>query len=172
VLLTQGETGWSILPFVPSLSISMPSHSLLRALARAFLAGEQSVEQVVVRSSQTLGNHWQRLRPLARRYVKAFARRTRPRHRDVVQFLLQDRGFLEISSRYFRELPVAHWLTEPQKMQPVEAASTWDIPAIESVGSLADWLRIPFGDLQWFADLRGLGYKKTASNCGVITTGY
>jgi len=140
----------------------MPSHSLLRALARAFLAGEQSVEQVVVRSSQTLGNHWQRLRPLARRYVKAFARRTRPRHRDVVQFLLQDRGFLEISSRYFRELPVAHWLTEPQKMQPVEAASTWDIPAIESVGSLADWLRIPFGDLQWFADLKGLGYKTSS----------
>jgi hypothetical protein len=90
------------------------------------------------------------------------ARRTRPRHRDVVQFLLQDRRFLRISFRYFHELPVAHWLTEPQQMQPIEAASTWDVPAIESVGSLADWLRITLGDLEWFADLKGRGYKKSS----------
>jgi RNA-directed DNA polymerase len=140
----------------------MPSQSLVRALARAFLAGEQSVERVVVRGGRTLGDDWRWLRPLARRYVKAFARRTRPRHRDVVQFLLQGRGFLQISSRYFHELPVAHWLTEPQQMKPVEAASTWDVPAIESVGSLADWLRITLGDLEWFADLKGRGYKKSS----------
>jgi RNA-directed DNA polymerase len=140
----------------------MPSQSLVRALARALLAGEQSVERVVVRGGRTLGNDWRWLRPLAQRYIKAFASRTRPRHRDVVQFLLQDRGFLQISSRYFRELPVAHWLTEPQQMQPVEAAATWDVPAIESVESLADWLRITLGDLEWFADLKGLGYKKSS----------
>jgi len=138
----------------------MPSQSLVRALARAFPAGEQSVEQVVVRGSRTLGRNWHWLRPLARRYVKTFAERIRPRHRDVVRFLLQDRGFLKISSRHFHELPVVHWLTEPQQMQPVMAAKTWGIPAIESVGALAKWLALTLGELAWFADLKGLGYKK------------
>jgi hypothetical protein len=64
-----------------------PDVSLLIVLARAFLAGEQSVEQVVVRAGQTLGNDWPWLRPLAQRYLNTYAGRTRPRHREVVQFL-------------------------------------------------------------------------------------
>jgi hypothetical protein len=45
-------------------------------------------------------------------------------------------------------------------MQPVAAARNWDVPPIDSVAALAQWLGVDIGYLQWFADLKGLGYKQ------------
>jgi len=137
----------------------MPNPSLLRALARSFLAGEPSVEQIVARGSRTLGRPWRWLPPLAQRYVAAFAGRTRPRRRDVIQFLLGDAGFRRARSKYVHALAVEQWIAEPQQMHPVAAAGTWDVPAIESAGALADWLGLNPDELDWFADLKGLGYR-------------
>ncbi len=137
----------------------MPTPSLVSALARSFLAGEQSGEAIVHRGSQTLGRNWRWLRPLARRYVESVAGGTRPRQRDVIHFFLNDLGFRRAWSRHFNELSVARWLSEPSQMQPVSAAASWDVPVIESVGALADWLNISADELLWFADLKGLAYK-------------
>jgi RNA-directed DNA polymerase len=41
-------------------------------------------------------------------------------------------------------------------MQPIAAARTWNIPSIESATRLAAWLGITDGELEWFADLKGL----------------
>jgi RNA-directed DNA polymerase len=144
----------------------MPDSLLLRALARSFLAGEPTVEQLVARGSRTLGQPWRWLRPLARRYVDAFGGLTRPRQRDVVQFLLHDPGLKRARSKYFRDLSVEHWLAGPQPMQPVGAAEAWDIPAIESTGALAEWLGLTPSQLRWFADLRGIGQKKGRPKLG------
>ncbi len=151
-MLTQSETRWSILP-----SPTMPNPSLLGMLAASFLAGQSSVEGIVARGEQLLGRSWPWLRPLAKRYVKAFAGRTRPRQRDAVQFLRDDPGFRQAWSKYLHELAVARWLTEPQQLQPVAAAAKWDLPPIESVGALAEWLALKIGELEWFADLKALG---------------
>ena len=116
---------------------------LLNALATAVLAGEPTVEGVVERvGRKTLGRNWKWIRPLARRYVKAHAGQSRPRRRAVARFLAQDKGFARAWAKYFNRIRVANWLTEPQKMQPVAAAAGWSVPAIESVGALADWLRL------------------------------
>jgi len=48
-------------------------------------------------------------------------------------------------------------------MQPVAAAARWGLPAIESVGALCDWLQLELEELEWFADLRGLGYGQSDS---------
>jgi RNA-directed DNA polymerase len=144
----------------------MPDSLLLRALARSFLAGEPTVEQLVARGTRTLGQPWRWLRPLARRYVNAFGGRTRPRQRDVVQFFLHDLGFKRARSKYFHDLSVEQWLAGPQPMQPVAAAETWDIPAIESAGALAEWLGLTPDQLRWFADLKGLGYRKGRPKLG------
>jgi RNA-directed DNA polymerase len=152
--LTQGETRWSISPL-----FVMRNPSLLCVLARSFLAGEPTVEQITARASRTLGREWRWLPPLAQRYLKTIGGRTRPRHRDVIQFFLDDRGFRRAWSKHFHELSVEQWLTEPQQMQPVPAAGTWDVPRIESVGALCDWLWLEPGQLEWFADLKGLCYK-------------
>jgi RNA-directed DNA polymerase len=138
----------------------MPNPSLLGMLAASFLAGQPSVEGIVARSEQLLGRPWPWLRPLAKRYVKAFAGRTRPRQRDAVQFLRGDAGFRQAWSKYFHELSVARWLTEPPQMQPVAAVARWELPTLESVGALAEWLGVTIGELEWFADLKALGYKR------------
>jgi RNA-directed DNA polymerase len=144
----------------------MPDPSLVRVLAKCFLAGEPAVEQIVARGSRTLGKRWRWLRSLAQRYVKAFADRTRPRQRDVVRFLLHDRGFQRAWSQYSQELFVEQWLSESQRMQPVGVAETWDVPSIGSVGALMEWLGVKASELEWFADLKGLAYRRSSPKLG------
>jgi RNA-directed DNA polymerase len=141
----------------------MPASLLVRILARSFLSGPPTVEEIVVRASVTLGKPYRWLRPLAKRYSKAFAGRPRPRHRDVVQFIRRDPQFQRIWLKHQRGLSIAHFITGPQPMQPVPAARNWPVPQIESVGVLAEWLQITPIELQWFADLKGLGHKKSNS---------
>jgi RNA-directed DNA polymerase len=137
----------------------MPSPSLVTTLARSFLTGDLTVEGIVDRCGKTLGRNWRWLRPLAQRFVESVAGETRPRQRAVLEFFLHDRGFRRASSKYFDELSVARWICDAHHMQPVAAAAAWDVPAIESVGALADWLKITPDELLWFADLKGLAYK-------------
>jgi hypothetical protein len=139
-------------------SFFMPPPLIPTALARAFLAGDQTVEQIVARSTRLLGRPWRWLGPLARRYLQAHSGPIRPRQRDVVRFLLCDEGFARARSQYRNELRIAEWLTEPQQSA---ALYRWEIPAIDSVGALADWLGLQITELEWFADLKGLAYKKT-----------
>jgi RNA-directed DNA polymerase len=132
---------------------------MISVLARSLLAGEAVPDEVHARAARTLGQSWRWLRPLATRYVEAFAGRTRPRHRDVVRFLLRDSGFRRARAKYRDELTIAEWIAEPQRMDPVEAARRWDLPVIESTRGLAEWLSLSIEELEWFADLKGLGYK-------------
>ena len=137
----------------------MSDRALLWALATSFLAGEGTVEGIVGRGSKTLGRRWRWLRPLAQRYLASFSGRTRPRHRHVIHFLRNDRGFRSVRSRYRHELSVEDWLYEPQVMQPVAAAESWDLPEIESPRALAQWLGLSASELRWFADLKALATK-------------
>lgn len=153
-MLTLSQTGWSIPP--PSMR---PGPSFVEALASAFIAGELTFEGVLERGTRALGRRWRWLPPLARRYVKAFSGRTRPRRQTAVQFILSDRAFRRFWQKHSSRLRAEHWLIEPQQMQPATVAAKWELPAIESVGALAEWLGVDIGYLQWFADLRGFGYK-------------
>lgn len=139
----------------------MPDPSLVNALARSFLAGTQTVEQIVARGHRMLGRRWRWLRPLAKRYIAAVDGRTRPRHRSVVRFLLQDEGFKRAWTKHGSKMEVRERLTGEQQMHPAAVARKWRLPAIGSVGALADWLHLSPGELEWFADLKGLGYKNT-----------
>jgi len=138
----------------------VPNPLLVAALARVFLAGEPTVSQIVIRTDEMFGRRWPWLRPLAQRYLKTYDNRTRPRHREVIQFLVKDRGFQRARSKYSNELSIGQWLTEPQQMQPVSTAATWTIPAIGSSTSLASWLGISSSELEWFADLKGLERRR------------
>ncbi len=142
----------------------MPNRLLLRVLATAVLASEPTVEGVTERIAKTLGRDWKWIRPLARRYVKAHAGQTRPRHRDVVRFLARDKGFARAWEKHFNEIMVGNWLTGSQCMQPVAAAAGWDVPPIESIGALAAWLRLDPAELNWFADLRNLARGRASSS--------
>lgn len=141
---------------------SMLRPELISVLARSLLAGEPAIDAVHARAARALGRRWRWLRPLAARYVEAFAGSARPRHRHVVRFLVRDRGFARACAKYRDELIVAEWLSEPQRMEPVPAAERWNLPPIDSPGALAEWLGITPADLEWFADLKGLTAKLAA----------
>jgi hypothetical protein len=137
----------------------MPAAATISALARSLLAGEPTVEGLQARAERTLGRRWRWLQPLAVRYAAAFAGGTRPRHREVVRFLRDDPGFESARAKYRQQLSIAEWIAEPQRMRPVRAAEDWQLPAISSVGELAEWLSIDADELEWFAELKGLGNK-------------
>jgi RNA-directed DNA polymerase len=135
----------------------MPNSPLVAALAECFLAGHPAVDEMVARASRTLGRHWRWLGPLAKRYVARFDAHARPRKTEVVQFLLRDELFVDARRKYARELRVEKWIAAaPPSMHPVEAAARWEIPAITTIGELAQWLQVQVGELEWLADLRGL----------------
>ncbi|HET9741605.1 MAG TPA: reverse transcriptase family protein [Terriglobales bacterium] len=136
-----------------------PDPRLPEALANAFLAGELTVDAVAARAAHVLGHNWRWLRPVARRYVETLAGRVRPRRADVVEFLLHDQEFYRAWQRLPSHLGIAHWITEPQQMQPVPTARAWQVPKIESVSALAEWLGMDVNYLEWFADLKSLGYR-------------
>ncbi len=75
----------------------------------------------------------------------------------------EDAGFANARTRHRHKLAIHQWLAEPQQMLPVAAAEAWDVPRIESAGALAEWLQLTPGELDWFADLKGLGYREKAS---------
>jgi RNA-directed DNA polymerase len=135
---------------------------LVRVLAGSFLAGSFALDDIVARASHILGRERRWLRPLAKRFLKKFSGHTRPRHRDVVLFLRQDEPFQNILLKHGRGLHIAQWLTGPQQMQPVEAARIWPVPPIESIADLADWFGLTPFELDWYADLKNLNYKKHA----------
>jgi len=136
----------------------MHSSAFLSALARSILAGEAALDPIVTRMSETLGQNWRWIRPLARRYLRAFSSQDRPRRRDVIRFLDLDQSLRDAKAKYRDAIRVVRWLpeSEPIRMRPVSSASNWNVPAIGSIGALAQWLQLTPGELEWLADLNRL----------------
>ncbi|MGA2653528.1 MAG: reverse transcriptase family protein [Terracidiphilus sp.] len=137
----------------------MPSTQFYSALARSILAGEPEADAVAVRIRRTLGENWRWIRTLAERYARAFGGKTRPTRRDVIEFLRTDEGINYAKYKYRDKLRIAEWLTEPARMQPVQAARAWAVTRIESVGELAAWFNVSPTELEWFADLKRMNAR-------------
>ena len=124
------------------------------------------------RLTKTLGRKWRWLSPLARRYAESFADKPRPRRRDVEKFLRGDSGLTRAVEKYRDEISVKTRLVETHSMQPAAAAQAWSVPAIGSLRTLAEWLRLSESELQWFADLKGLQSKPNLHGTGSKLTHY
>lgn len=129
---------------------------LLSALAAAFLAGDTDPDEIVERASHALGRRWRWLRPVANRYVEKFIARAWPRRSDVIHFLSRDAGFERAWAAHAAELRIAARPTVAQQMRPIAAAAQWNLPRLESVRAVAEWLRLSESELEWFADLKGI----------------
>lgn len=139
----------------------MSNPALVSALARSLLAGQATVEAVRERAIRTLGRPWAWLHPMSVRYVETFGAGTRPRHREVVAFLLRNPDFRRARADLRHPLAVVEWLHEPARMHPVATAKDWDLPVIETTGELARWMSLHPAELEWFADLKGLCGKQS-----------
>src|SRR3569833_2190359 len=124
------------------------------ALANSMVAGEATEDAIAARLVQTLGHQWRWIRSLARRYVARFGGAVRPRSRTVVQFLRTDEGLSRALRVHRKNIRIAVWVAAGTQMQPHRAARKWPVPAIETVGALAEWLHVTPSELKWFADLK------------------
>ena len=138
----------------------MSTRWLVNLLAKALVAGDTELDALVERATRILGHRWRWMRPLAVRYLKTFSKQTRPRYRDAYAFLQSDEGFDRAVRLHGRKLEIARWLQDSPTMLPVKAAENWSLPHIETTMELANWLQLTPGELEWFADLGALGYKR------------
>ena len=134
--LTQGQTRWSIPPFVYA------RHRYCR-LARSFLTGEPTVGRIVPAPRGRWGETGAGCGRCARRYVASLEGRDSPRAREVIQFFCKTLAFKQAARSTSTNYRSRNGSPDPQQMQPVAAAAAWDLPVIESAGDLADWLRMP-----------------------------
>ena len=142
----------------------MLSSGFYSTLARSILAGDSAADAVSARMRRTLGEDWRWIGNLAGRYARAFGghvfgNKTRPKRRDVIEFLRADDGLNYAKHKYKDKLRIAEWVTEPARMEPVRAAREWAVPRIESVGELAAWLNMSDTELEWFADLKRMNAR-------------
>lgn len=134
--------------------------AILHALAAPFVAGNPDIDEIKDRLTRLLGKNYRWISSLAERYVTHFGTTTRPRRREVVTFLLEDRGFQRAAAKYRDDLNVTTWIEEPQEM--FERNGTWNMPRIETIGVLAAWLETSVEQLFWFADLSTLNFKTSS----------
>ena len=120
-----------------------------RVLAAAFLAGEWSAFAMAARARRALGRRaW--LETVAIEVLRAYHRPPLDRPRELAAYIeivfeeLQRRP--RMPPRVLRE-PIFH---------PQTVRARWPVPRIDTVGDLAAWLALDVGELEWFADVRGL----------------
>lgn len=132
-------------------------------LARSFVSGGPDRDDIVRRAEVALGHPWRWLSPIARHYVDRFGGQVRPRHSDVVEFLRSDPAFQRACDRHGQKIAIHSWISGPESMLPVAAASDWSVTLIESQAELAAWLNLTLSELEWYADLKGLNRKQSDS---------
>ena len=136
----------------------MPSPTIIaQSLAAAFVDGDMRIDELVSRGATMLGKRWRWLAPLAERAHNAFANVPRPRPNAVARFILADNGFQHACLKY--RLHLARAVPSRGTMSPVAAAKSWQVPSLRNARELADWLGIRIGELEWFADTKGLEQK-------------
>ncbi len=128
-----------------------PFRTTARDLAEALVEGHWRLDDVVDRGGRSLGHRPRWLRPLARRLLEAFPD-ARPSADRVGDFLRLDAKFRAKwpFSLSFKARPAP-------KMAPMAGPpSTWPVPAIATPADLASRLGLGPGELDWFADRRGI----------------
>jgi hypothetical protein len=135
------------------------NNALARPLAHAFLVGDPDLAAILARGEIILGRPWPWLRAAARRYLRRFTGATRPRHRQVVAFLLADRSFRFACTKFGAQLTVVNRLIGPEPMQLRGVFVSLPLPPLDSIAALAAWLRLDIAELEWFADLKGLSAR-------------
>jgi len=120
-----------------------------RVLAAAFLAGEWSPFAMAARARRALGRRvW--LESVAIEVLRAYHRPPLDRPRELAAYI--EIVFEELPRRPRMPPRVLH---EPI-FHPQTVRARWPVPRIDTVGDLAAWLALDIGELEWFADVRGL----------------
>lgn len=145
--------------------MTAPAH-LAHALAATFLSTTslvgfpEEVEELLESASTLLGRRWRWLRPLVKRFIAEFAERPKPRIAAATLFIENDRGFQRACAT--QEFKIGGQLSRTSTA-PIPAARSWNVPVLRTAGELAACLQVSIGELEWFADTRGLLSKGSST---------
>jgi hypothetical protein len=145
-------------PVLPS-QPSQAARKVAVALARAFLAGENTPAAMRERGTRVLGHSWPWLIPLTLHlhFQLASENTWRPGlHDNIVALILTFAPFLAAFESP-NETPQVrgYYSFHPPMGMPLAALSEVKLPALATPGDLADWLGISPGRLDWFANVAG-----------------
>jgi RNA-directed DNA polymerase len=134
-----------------------PERRVAEALADSLLAGEASAEGFASRAAWTLGRKPRWLAGFSRRVFRHFGSGLGSSQRSrLVEFIEGDSGYRDAWTRT-RKPRVFHYPLEPARMAPRPGAlAACNLPALATPGDLAAWLGLSIGELDWFADVRGM----------------
>ncbi len=136
------------------------------ALARAFAIGSLDVPSLVERGTTATGEPARTVLPLAEKVAARFGGKTRPRVREIIALLTQDRHWLThqltISDTARRRLTPPS-LSGAAVMVPAAAARRWVLPSITTTAALAEWLGLTAAELAWFSNCAALGQEESSA---------
>lgn len=126
-------------------------HHIAFSLAAAIASGQITEEETVSRAAMVFGRRWRWVRSLAKRLELQFGGRTRPRKKQVYDWLRRDDGFRRACRKH------AILLANEMPRQPQMDAGTSPLmhsptPEIATVGQLANWLDTSVDEMLWLAD--------------------
>jgi hypothetical protein len=126
----------------------MRSRELGHVLAAAFLAGEWELGAMTARARRAVGRRaW--LRTVALEVLETYHRAPLDRPRELsayVEIVLDELSPRRLPRRVLRQ-PLFH---------PEMIRAPWPVPRIDTLGDLAAFLELEVGELEWFADVRGI----------------
>lgn len=123
------------------------------SLSSAFLAGTFDEHGLLDRSKSIVSGRKQWLRGLITRVLERFGT-TRPRERQLVDFVMCDRGFIAATEE--RQVGIDSYLGKPAFATVDARFNQLSVPQWSTVAELAHWLELDHGDLDWFADRKNL----------------
>jgi hypothetical protein len=128
-----------------------------QSLADAMLSGACEVDAFIERAAWVLGRRHRWIAPLCRRVFRAFGSSLERRDRaKLAEWIRRDAGYREawLAARPPR---IAHYVLDPPRMSPRRGAlAACALPDLPTPGDLAAWLGLTVGELDWFADVRGM----------------
>lgn len=132
------------------------------AISRAFAMGPLDVASLVERGARAANEPARTLLPLAQMVAAAFAHKPRPRVRDTIALLWEDRLWLRrrlATATGAGQRPHVEWLSATPSMAPVAAGQAWPLPSITTLAALAAWLQLSGEELTWFSNCANLGHN-------------
>lgn len=134
----------------------MKLHAVVaQALAHAFLGSDWSLDGLLERGEAAVGSRGQWLRPLSKSVLEAFPEAPLDRHEDLEDFVRTNETF----ERAWKERRIPHRTPRFLPFEPRMGTQRWHVPVLTTSGDLARWLNLTPGELDWFADRRGLNQR-------------
>ena len=147
----------------------MELRAVARIVARAFLAGELTRAGMRERAAKVLNASPRSVAGLAIRILKQVQEGTRPPRHRLERALIDDKRLKLLVAREGYAKLVKAMPAGSARMIPASGAPCeWPVRPIRSPVELASLLNLTAGELQWFADTRGMEGKVAGVRCGII----